>query len=190
MIVLRGLGPNSIWVTSITRWLIPPLLVVLSFSGWTSQQRRLPEIQNSIAHATLRHQALLQVQPQPASAARPGTNFALKLPNTRASWPQFNSIRRVTEAHGVELQSLNATEQVSAGASLGRLQTEIVMKGTFEKIKSVLAEILNKEAGQVVLQSLSLRRLTIASADVEARAMLVWPLRPKQADMAAEGHAS
>ena len=142
-----------------------------------------------------------------AAAAPPADRspFALRLPLTQPSARAVAHLREAAEAQSVLVTAISTANQAPTGTTLGRMSLDVQLRGSYVAIKTVLADVLTRDAQQAVLQQLSLRRANPASpagmapmgamnpmnaarpvtgmttpsgGDLEARVVATWLSRP------------
>lgn len=131
--------------------------------------------------------------------------FALRLPLTQPSARAVAHLREAAEAQSVLVTAISTAHQAPTGTTLGRMSLDVQLRGSYVAIKTVLADVLTRDAQQAVLQQLSLRRANPASpagmapmgamnpmnaarpvtgmttppgGDLEARVVATWLSRP------------
>lgn len=118
------------------------------------QAERLALAQEHAGRATL---ADLRAK---AAAAPPAdqTPFAARLPLTQPSSRAVTHLREAAEAQSVLVTAISTAHQPPTANTLGRMSLDVNLRGSYAAIKTVLAEVLTRDAQQAVLQQLSLRR--------------------------------
>ncbi|OWQ86997.1 hypothetical protein CDN99_20080 [Roseateles aquatilis] len=91
----------------------------------------------------------------PPSDASP---FAARLPLTQSSARAVTHLREAAEGQSVWVTAISTAHQPATTNTLGRMSLDFNLRGSYGAIKTVLAELLTRDAQQAVLQQLSLRR--------------------------------
>jgi hypothetical protein len=114
----------------------------------------------------------------PTASAVEATNvdFAEELPINPSIDPIVREFQRAGTELGVAFVSVSSTPHVATVQTLGRTELTIALRGTYPKLKGVLAVALDRFPALLV-QRLSLRRTTAAN-DLEAHVDLVLLSRP------------
>ena len=172
-------APTPVWIGLA---LVPPLLAgALLFAA--RQAERLAIAQDKAAHAEL-----IDLRAK-AAAAPPADEspFATRLPLTQSSARAVTHLREAAESQSVLVTTISTSQQTPTANTLGRMNLDVNLRGSYAAIKTVLAEVLGRDAQQAVLQQLSLRRASAAApgaianpagGDLEARVVATWLSRP------------
>ena len=172
-------APTPVWIGLA---LVPPLLTgALLFAA--RQAERLAIAQDKAAHTEL-IDLRAKVAAAPPVDASP---FATRLPLTQSSARAVTHLREAAESQSVLVTTISASQQPPTANTLGRMNLDVNLRGSYAAIKTVLAEVLGRDAQQAVLQQLSLRRASAAApgaiaspagGDLEARVVATWLSRP------------
>jgi hypothetical protein len=173
-------APTPVWIGLA---LVPPLLAgAVLFAA--RQAERLAIAQDKAAHAELLDLRAKAAAAPPADQAP----FATRLPLTQSSARAVTHLREAAESQSVLVTTISATQQAPTANTLGRLNLDVNLRGSYAAIKTVLAEVLGRDAQQAVLQQLSLRRASAAApgaaianpagGELEARVVATWLSRP------------
>lgn len=133
--------------------LVPPAIAGGLWLG-ARESEHLAQAQAQATRATL---ADLRAKAAAAPLADQ-TPFAARLPLTQPSARAVTHLREAAEAQAVLVTAISATHQPPTANTLGRMSLDVNLRGSYAAIKTVLAEVLTRDAQQAVLQQLSLRR--------------------------------
>ena len=190
-------APTAVWVAVA---LVPPLLAgaLLIFAR---QAEHL-----SLAHEQATRTELAALRAKAATAPTADASpFAVRLPLTQSSARAVTHLREAAESQSVLVTSISTAQQAPTANTLGRMSLDVNLRGSYAAIKTVLAELLTRDAQQAVLQQISLRRAAGAApnpaggfapmnamngmntvrpmtapvgGDLEARVVATWLSRP------------
>lgn len=190
-------APTFVWAIAI---LVPPLVA----GGFLLAARHAERLALSRGQADRAELAQLRARVAAAPSADP-TPFTLRLPLSQPSARAVAHLREAAEAQSVLVTAISTAHQVPTGTTLGRMSLDVQLRGSYVAIKTVLADVLTRDAQQAVLQQLSLRRANPASpagmapmgamnpmnaarpvtgmttppgGDLEARVVATWLSRP------------
>ncbi len=124
--------------------------------------------------AALQSQGLAHRAPEPGRAKPP--DFVLTLPETAAIDAVVQDFQRFSAAAGALLVAVDAVPRPAAPSTVGRVELAVSLRGDYSKLKSVLAQVLDRYPN-LLLQRASLRRAG-SSADLEAAVALSLLTRP------------
>lgn len=190
-------APTFVWAIAV---LVPPLVA----GGFLVAARHAERLALSHDQATRAELAQLRAR---VAAAPPADSspFALRLPLSQPSARAVAHLREAAEAQSVLVTAISTSHQAPTGTTLGRMSLDVQLRGSYVAIKTVLADVLTRDAQQAVLQQLSLRRANPASpagmapmgamnpmnaarpmtgtttpsgGDLEARVVATWLSRP------------
>lgn len=108
----------------------------------------------------------------------PQADFVNRLPRAPAAAPLLDEFRRAAAAAGVTLSSLTTDARASTERTLGRVQTAVVLRGSYPAVKAAIAQVAARFPN-LVFQRVSVRRLATPT-DVEARVDTVLPAPPER----------
>ena len=171
-------NPDFLWASSAAT------LALVSWA-WASHQEQ------ALAELNLRQsqQARVAAKSQGAHAmtqAPPPPDYSLSLPTALTSpapAPRLiESARSAAARHGVVFMNSTVQSQFSnqtaVQTSLDRVEVSLALRGEYGALKATLDEVLQR-AQPALLRELSLARASATtSVEVEARAVIVLPLRP------------
>lgn len=103
-------------------------------------------------------------------------DFTQRLPAAIAVEPVVRELQRSSAALGVAFVSVSNAGRAATLQTLGRGELAITLRGAYPKLKTVLAETLDRFPGLIV-QRLTLRRMATPT-DLEAHVDLVLVTRP------------
>jgi hypothetical protein len=187
-------APTPVWIAAA---LVPPLVAgaLLVVARQAEHLALAHESASRAELATLRAKAAAA----PAADASP---FAARLPVTQSSSRAVTHLREAAESQSVLVTAISTAHQAPTASTLGRMSLDVNLRGSYASIKSVLAELLTRDAQQAVLQQISLRRAPGTSpnppggfvpmnamntarpvgapvgGDLEARVVATWLSRP------------
>ena len=166
------------------RWLAASgamLALALAASAWrVGLDRQTHDLATSIT--ALRQQLNAAAAEGAGSAAEP--DFAQGLPEASSVDAVVRELQRSSAEVGTAFVSVSSTPRVATQQTLGRTELSITLRGAYPKLKTVLAQTLDRFPNLVV-QRLTLRRM-VAPVDLEAHLDLVLLARP----LAASGAGS
>lgn len=87
-----------------------------------------------------------------------------------------DELQRVTTDAGASLVSILTNRQGATPLMLGRVQISVVIRGTYQRLKTVLAEVKDRYP-VLLVEQLTMRRLALPN-NLEARASLLLLARP------------
>lgn len=152
------------------------LMMTLAATAWrVGLDRRMGTLSPSVA--ALRQQ--LRAAPAANGAEAPGVDFAQRLPETASVDPVVRELQRSSAAMGAAFVSVSSTPRAATRQALGRIELTITLRGAYPKLKTVIAETLDRFPNLIV-QRLTLRRMA-TPADLEAHVDLVLVTRPQPA---------
>jgi hypothetical protein len=176
-------------------WAIAALLPPLAAGGLLLAARHAEGNALALERATLVSLAELRKQ-----AAVPDTTdhtpFAARLPLHQDSARPVAHLREAAEGQGVLVTAIAASQRPATANTLGRMNLDVGLRGGYGAIKTVLSEVLTRDAQQAVLQQISLRRSVAGGAptfamaspiggvraagvgDLDVRLVAVWLSRP------------
>ena len=190
-------APTAVWVLAA----LVPALIAGGFLLAARHAERLAVARDDGNRAEL---AQLRAKAAVAPAGDP-TPFAARLPLTQPSARAVAHLREAAEAQSVLVTAISTAHQAPTATTLGRMSLDVQLRGSYVAIKTVLADVLTRDAQQAVLQQLSLRRANPASpagtapmaamntmnaarpmtgmttpsgGDLEARVVATWLSRP------------
>ena len=167
------------------RWLAASgalLALALAASAWrVGLDRQAQGLGTSTA--ALRQQLNAALVSGGASAAR--SDFARGLPEALSVEPVVRELQRSSAAEGASFVSVSSTPRPATSQTLGRVELAITLRGAYPKLKTVLAQTLDRFP-HLVVQRLTLRRMA-APVDLEAHVDLVLLARPVAAASGAGG---
>lgn len=150
------------------------LAAVLACAAWSAAvDRRFSAATTSVIE--LRHRASITAL-EDRTSDRPKSDFAQRLPLVASIEPIVQELQRSSGANGVSFTSVSSASTEATVRSLGRLELEISLHGAYPKIKSVLAQTLDRFPGLIV-QRVSLHRAS-GLTDLEGRLELILVTRP------------
>ena len=180
--------------------LVPPLLAGgLFFTARHVERMAISQEQGTRGMLADLHAKVAAAPPADSSP------FTLRLPLTQPSARAVAHLREAAEAQSVLVTAISTAHQAPTGTTLGRMSLDVQLRGSYVAIKTVLADVLTRDAQQAVLQQLSLRRANPASpagmapmgamnpmnaarpmtgmttpsgGDLEARVVATWLSRP------------
>jgi hypothetical protein len=119
-----------------------------------------------------------QLRESPATdiAESPGPNFALRLAESSSIDPIVRELQRSSAAAGVAFVSVSGTPRAATVQTLGRTELSITLRGAYPKLKTVLAQTLDRFP-DLIVQRLTMRRMA-TPADLEAHVELLLLARP------------
>lgn len=189
-------APTAVWVGVA---LVPPL-VAGALLVVARQAEHL-----SLAHEQATRTELAALRAKAAAApAADVSPFAARLPLTQSSARAVTHLREAAESQSVLVTSISTAHQAPTASTLGRMSLDVNLRGSYAAIKTVLAELLTRDAQQAVLQQISMRRAPgtapnpaggfapmnamntmngmnagrPAGGDLEARVVATWLSRP------------
>ena len=190
-------APNFVWAIAV---LVPPLVA----GGILLAARHAERL--ALARDHVNRAELGELRAKAAAVpADDHTPFAARLPLTQPSARAVAHLREAAEAQSVLVTAISTAHQAPTGTTLGRMSLDVQLRGSYVAIKTVLADVLTRDAQQAVLQQLSLRRANPASpagmapmgamnpmnaarpmagmttpsgGDLEARVVATWLSRP------------
>jgi len=167
------------------RWLAASgamLALALAASAWrVGIDRQTHDFATSIASL---HQQLNAGSAEWAASA-PERDFAQGLPEASAIDAIIRELQRSSAEVGTAFASVSSTPHAATPQTLGRTELSVSLRGAYPKLKTVLAQTLDRFPNLVV-QRLTLRRMT-APVDLEAHVDLVLLVRPVAAASGAGG---
>ena len=187
-------APTAVWVGVA---LVPPLV-----AGALLLVARQAE-HLALAHEQAARTELAALRAKAATApAANASPFATRLPLTQSSARAVTHLREAAESQSVLVTAISTAHQAPTASTLGRMSLDVNLRGSYAAIKTVLAELLTRDAQQAVLQQISLRRApgaapnaaggfapmntmntarpmgAPAGGDLEARVVATWLSRP------------
>ncbi|WP_431045602.1 hypothetical protein [Roseateles sp. L2-2] len=205
-------APTAVWVVAA---LVPPLV-----AGALLVLARQAE-HRAFAHEQATRTELTALRAKAAAApAADVSPFAARLPLTQSSARAVTHLREAAESQSVLVTAISTAQQAPTANTLGRMSLDVNLRGSYAAIKTVLAELLTRDAQQAVLQQISLRRATgaapntaggfapmnaahamntmnaartpaaFAGGDLEARVVATWLSRPLADAASPVSHAS
>jgi len=167
------------------RWLAASgamLALALTASVWrVSLDRQAHDLATSIASV---HQQLSAASAEGTSPT-PELDFAQGLPEASSIDAIVRELQRSSADVGAAFVSVSSTPRAPTPQTLGRTELSVSLRGAYPKLKTVLAQTLDRFP-YLVVQRLTLRRMA-APVDLEARVDLVLLARPAAAASAAGG---
>ncbi len=166
------------------RWAVASALVLsaaLAASLWRLDRDREARGLNTSITA-LRQQ--LHSASVTAVADVPGPDFSQALPESSTTELVVRELQRSSAEVGAAFVSVSSAPRAATLQALGRTELSITLRGAYPKLKTVLAQTLDRFPNLIV-QRLTLRRM-VAPADLEAHLDLVLLARP----LAASGAGS
>lgn len=190
-------APTVVWVLVA---LVPPLIA----GGLLLVTRHAERLALAREQGNRAELAELRAKAAAAPTGDP-TPFAARLPLTQPSARAVAHLREAAEAQSVLVTAISTAHQAPTATTLGRMSLDVQLRGSYVAIKTVLADVLTRDAQQAVLQQLSLRRANPASpagmapmgamnpmnaarpvtgmttppgGDLEARVVATWLSRP------------
>jgi hypothetical protein len=185
-------------------WAIAVLVLPLVAGGFLVAARHAERL--ALSHDQAARAELAQLRARVAAGPPADSSpFALRLPLSQPSARAVAHLREAAEAQSVLVTAISAAHQAPTGTTLGRMSLDVQLRGSYVAIKTVLADVLTRDAQQAVLQQLSLRRANPASpagmapmgamnpmnaarpvtgmttppgGDLEARVVATWLSRP------------
>ncbi|WP_377160394.1 GspMb/PilO family protein [Roseateles sp. UC29_93] len=143
-------APTAVWVGVA---LVPPL-VAGALLVVARQAEHL-----SLAHEQATRTELAALRAKAAAApAADVSPFAARLPLTQSSARAVTHLREAAESQSVLVTSISTAHQAPTASTLGRMSLDVNLRGSYAAIKTVLAELLTRDAQQAVLQQISMRR--------------------------------
>jgi len=132
------------------------------------------------AHDLATSLTALHQQSSAAVAAGAGTapepDFAQSLPEASSIDAIVRELQRSSAEVGAAFVSVSGTPRAATPQTLGRTELSVSLRGAYPKLKTVLAQTLDRFP-QLVVQRLTLRRMA-APVDLEAHVDLVLLARP------------
>jgi len=189
-------APTVVWVLAA---LAPPLVA----GGFLLAARHAERL--ALARDHVNRAELGELRAKTAAVpADDRTPFAARLPLSQPSARAVAHLREAAEAQSVLVTAISTAHQAPTGTTLGRMSLDVQLRGSYVAIKTVLADVLTRDAQQAVLQQLSLRRanpaspagmapmgamntmnaarpmtgMTTPGGDLEARVVATWLSRP------------
>jgi hypothetical protein len=187
-------APTAVWVGVA---LVPPL-VAGALLVVARQAEHL-----ALAHEQAARTELAALRAKAATAPTADASpFAARLPLTQSSARAVTHLREAAESQSVLVTAISTAHQAPTASTLGRMSLDVNLRGSYAAIKTVLAELLTRDAQQAVLQQISLRRApgaapnaaggfapmntmnaarpmgAPAGGDLEARVVATWLSRP------------
>jgi hypothetical protein len=187
-------APTAVWVAVA---LLPPLVAGALLV--VARQAAHLSLANEQAARTELTALRAKAAAAPAADASP---FATRLPLTQSSARAVTHLREAAESQSVLVTAISTAHQAPTASTLGRMSLDVNLRGSYAAIKTVLAELLTRDAQQAVLQQISLRRApgtapnpaggfapmntmnaarpmgAPAGGDLEARVVATWLSRP------------
>ena len=167
------------------RWLAASgamLALASAASVWrVGLDRQVHHLPTSIA--SLRQQLNAAVAEGSGPVAKP--DFAQGLPEASSIDAIVRELQRASADVGVAFVSVSSTPRAATPQTLGRTELSVSLRGAYPKLKTVLAQTLDRFPNLLV-QRLTLRRMA-TPVDLEARVDLVLLARPVAAASGAGG---
>ena len=190
-------APTVVWVLVA---LVPPLIA----GGLLLVTRHAERLALARDQGNRAELAELRAKAAAAPTGDP-TPFAARLPLTQPSARAVAHLREAAEAQSVLVTAISTAHQAPTATTLGRMSLDVQLRGSYVAVKTVLADVLTRDAQQAVLQQLSLRHANPASpagmapmgamntmnaarpmagmttpsgGDLEARVVATWLSRP------------
>ena len=118
----------------------------------------------------------LQAASATGGADLQAVDFTQRLPAAMVVEPVVRELQRSSAALGVAFVSVSSAGRAPSLQTLGRGELAITLRGAYPKLKTVLAETLDRFP-ELIVQRLTLRRMA-TPADLEAHVDLVLVTRP------------
>lgn len=100
-------------------------------------------------------------------------DFAQRLSRALAAAPLLDEFQRAAVEAGVSLSAVSTDVRTPGERTLGRLQTVVMLRGSYPTVKSAMAQVAARFPN-LVFQRVSVRRLATPN-DVEARVDVMLP---------------
>jgi len=158
------------------------LALALAASVWrVGLDRQAHDLATSIT--PLRHQ--LGAATTEGAGPTPEPDFAQTLPEATPIDAIVRELQRSSADAGAAFVSVSSTPRAATPQTLGRTELSVSLRGAYPKLKTVLAQTLDRFP-HLVVQRLTLRRMA-TPVDLEAHVDLVLLARPMAAASAAGG---
>jgi len=158
------------------------LALALAASLWrVGLDRQAHDLATSMT--ALRQQLNAAVAEGSGPVAEP--DFAQGLPEASSIDAIVRELQRSSAEAGAAFVSVSSTPRVATPQTLGRSELSVSLRGAYPKLKTVLAQTLDRFP-HLVVQRLTLRRMA-APVDLEAHVDLVLLARPAAAASGAGG---
>lgn len=158
------------------RWLAASaamLALALAASVWrVGLDRQAHDLATSITALRQQLSAAVAEGADPA----PEPDFAQSLPESSSIDAIVRELQRSSAEVGAAVVSVSSTPRAATPQTLGRTELSVSLRGAYPKLKTVLAQTLDRFP-QLVVQRLTLRRMA-APVDLEAHLDLVLLARP------------
>jgi len=162
----------GVGATQLARTLALAVLALgLCVGLWAYQQKRAAAeaLGAQSALQARMSQAQLAARLAQAAASSPSQDFVVALPWQDAPEPFLDVLRRACESKGVSLQAVAVASQAATPKALSRHRVSASLRGSYGAIKLVLADVSQRTPGRLLTQSLSMRRSTAGTPDIEAK---------------------